>query len=402
METVIFHIDVNSAYLSWESVRRLRQDPNAVDLRTVPAAVGGDISQRHGVILAKSIPAKKYGIHTGEPVVNARRKCPDLILVKPDFALYSKCSEAFHAVLRHYSPDVEKFSVDEAFMDMTGTRALFGTPVEAAYRIKNEIRDTLGFTVNVGISSNRLLAKMASDFEKPDKVHTLFPDEIEEKMWNLPVRDLFFVGKSAERKLRDLGIHTIGELANTDRRVLEAALKKHGTVLWNFANGRDESRIGRPVKNKGLSNEMTTPYDVTQAGDARSFLLQLSEKLAHRLRSHGSLAGAVTVTIHYSDFTRTTHQRILSDPTNVSGDIYQCACELFDECWDGQPIRLLGVGAGKLHDAAGSRQLSLFDTPENRKKEQLEQALDQLNDKYGSGSVRRASMMEPPKGGESG
>ena len=200
MDRVIFHIDVNSAYLSWESMRRIQNGIPGPDLRTVPAAIGGDREMRHGIILAKSIPAKVYGVTTGEPVAQALRKCPNLILVPPDFALYQRCSAAFHEILHKYSPDVLKFSVDEAFMDLTGTRALFGPPGQAAYRIKNEIRDTLGFTVNVGISSNRLLAKMARDFEKPDKVHTLFPEEIQEKMWPLPVRDLFFVGKSTEKK----------------------------------------------------------------------------------------------------------------------------------------------------------------------------------------------------------
>ena len=213
---VIFHVDVNSAFLSWEAVYRLRHADGAPDLRTIPSAVGGDIAKRHGVILAKSIPAKKYDVRTGEPVVDALRKCPHLVLVAPNHALYEENSHAFMNILRKYSDVVEQYSIDEAFVDMTGTEWLFGKPIAAAHRIKDEIRDTLGFTVNVGISSNKLLAKMASEFEKPDKVHTLFPQEIKEKMWPLPVRELFLVGGASEQKLKRLGINTIGDLAHAD------------------------------------------------------------------------------------------------------------------------------------------------------------------------------------------
>lgn len=395
MDRVIFHIDVNSAYLSWESMRRIQNGIPGPDLRTVPAAIGGDREMRHGIILAKSIPAKVYGVTTGEPVAQALRKCPNLILVPPDFALYQRCSAAFHEILHKYSPDVLKFSVDEAFMDMTGTRALFGPPVQAAYRIKNEIRDTLGFTVNVGISSNRLLAKMASDFEKPDKVHTLFPEEIQEKMWPLPVRDLFFVGKSTEKKLRTLGIHTIGELARTDEAILRGALKKHGTVLWKFANGQDASRIGRPAERKGYSNEMTTPFDVTDTETAHMFLLKIAEKLARRLRKADVQAGELSVILRYSDFTGSVHQRILTDATNVTDVIYRNACELFAESWDGSPVRLLGIGTGRLVGKEEGRQLSLFDTSEMEKRQKLDRAMDQIRKRYGDGAVQRASLCRP-------
>ena len=216
---VIFHIDVNSAFLSWEAVHRIRDLGEKDDLREIPSAVGGDRAMRQGIILAKSIPAKKYNIQTGEPVTDALRKCPGLVLVPPNRRLYEKYSEAFLQILRKYSDAVEKFSIDEAFADMTGTRELFGEPVCAANAIKDEIYETLGFTVNVGVSCNKLLAKMASDFRKPNFVHTLFPEEIEKKMWPLPVRELFLVGKASERKLHAIGIRTIGDLAKADVKV---------------------------------------------------------------------------------------------------------------------------------------------------------------------------------------
>lgn len=228
MRRVVFHVDVNSAFLSWEAVYRLTHLGGTLDLRTIPSAVGGDMAKRRGIILAKSLPAKKYGVRTGETIGEAKKKCPDLMLVSPHYGLYERASGALMEMLREYSPQVEQFSIDEAFLDMTGMERLFGEPVEAAEALRARIRNELGFTVNIGVSSNKLLAKMASDFEKPDKVHTLFPEEIAEKMWPLPVRELFLVGQATEKKLKQLGIDTIGDLACMDVKTLRAYLKKHG------------------------------------------------------------------------------------------------------------------------------------------------------------------------------
>ena len=463
-ERVIFHIDVNSAFLSWEAVRRLeaaraarqgavdggadenepetrrqqaadsgadesapergrrsaegagenapelRQQaadsdaarvsdgaPPVLDLRTVPSAVGGDLATRHGVILAKSIPAKKYGVRTGEPVVDALRKCPELLLVRPDHALYREKSRQFIAVLRRYSPDIEQFSVDEAFADMTGTRALFGEPERAARRLADEIRDTLGFTVNVGISCNKLLAKMASDFEKPDRVHTLFPEEIERKMWPLPVRDLFLVGRSSQERLRALGIRTIGDLAHADPATLTRFFGKHGRVMWEFANGRDDSRLDtKQAENKGYGNSVTLAENVCDGAGAKRVLLALSEKVAGRLREDGVRAQAVSVTIRCADFTERSHQTVLTNATDITDELYRTACRLFDELWDGAPVRLLGVSTGRLSRGDEGRQLSLFDTTDYEKMERLDQAMDDIRRRFGKGAVRRASMMEKP------
>ena len=284
-EKLIFHIDVNSAFLSWESVYRIKEQGETIDLREIPSAIGGDQSKRHGIILAKSTSAKKYGIRTGEPIVDALRKCPQLTIVLPRYGIYEKNSKLFMNILEKYSPDVEKYSIDEAFVDMTGTEKLFGEPVKAAERIKNEIYETLGFTVNVGISSNKLLAKMASDFEKPNRVHTLFPEEIQQKMWPLPVRDLFFVGKSSEKRLHALGIYTIGDLAKTDLEMLKSIMKKQGETIWNFANGKDVSFVEHNAEsNKGYGSSTTIPFDVSDRSTARMILLSLAETIGIRLR----------------------------------------------------------------------------------------------------------------------
>lgn len=394
-DRVIFHIDVNSAFLSWEAVHRLQDLGEELDLRTIPSAVGGDMSKRHGVILAKSIPAKKYNVRTGEPIVDALRKCPNLTLVSPNRELYARNSAAFMEILRRYSDTVEQYSIDEAFADMTGTEGLFGSPIEAAHRLKDEIRDTLGFTVNVGISSNKLLAKMAGDFEKPDKVHTLFPDEIREKLWPLPVGELFSVGGASEQKLKRLGIMTIGDLAQADLGTLQATLKKHGEAIWNYANGRDFSLVeAERADNKGYGNSVTLSYDVARAEEAKQVLLSLAETVGRRLRRDGAWIEVVSVTLRFFDLTNASHQCVLEHATNITDEIYQAACRLFDEFWDRTPIRLIGIQTGKVTKEGDNRQLSLFDDTDYEKLERLDRAMDSIREKFGADAVRRASFLQ--------
>ena len=393
-ERIIFHIDVNSAFLSWEAVERLKEGER-IDLRTIPSAVGGDMATRHGGVVAKSIPAKKYNIVTGEPVINAMRKCPNLIVVSPRHDVYKRYSKAFMDILREYSDIVEQYSIDEAFVDMTGTRRLFGEPLEAAQKISNQIKTELGFTVNIGISTNKLLAKMASDFKKPDRVHTLFPNEISTKMWPLKVGDLFFAGKSTVKILNSIGIRTIGELANTAKDLIVKRLKKHGDVLWRYANGLDDSPV-EPVRadNKGYGNSITMSYDVTQSNQAKEVLLWLTEKVCQRLRSDGFKAESVTVFVKYSDFTKESHQCTLVSSTDITQEIYRYVCKLFDEMWDETPIRLLGVSAGKVSKEETGRQLELFDTTDYGKLEKLDKAMDDIRKKYGQNAIKRASLIE--------
>ncbi len=395
-DRVIFHIDVNSAYLSWEAAERLKADPQALDIRTIPCAVGGDIEQRRGVILAKSLSAKKYGVRTGESIMEARRKCPNLQLVGANHRLYAAYSRNFMNILREYTPDVEKFSIDEMFMDMTGTRKLWGEPLTIAWAIKDRIRDELGFTVNVGISSNKLLAKMASDFEKPDKVHTLFPCEIQRKMWPLPVGQLFLVGKATTDKLNKMGIFTIGELAQTRPEALERHLKKHGRIIWEYANGIDDSPVANlPPENKGYGNSTTLPHDVTDSQEAKRVLLSLAESVAKRLRNDNMRAEVVSVGIKDFRLHYASHQRVLENPTNVTAKIHHVACQLFDELWDGTPIRLLGIQTTRLTKGEAVRQLNLFeDEEEYEKNEKLDAVMDAIRSKFGDGAVTRASFLE--------
>ena len=393
MERLIFHIDVNSAFLSWEAARRVRQ--GLEDLREIPAAVGGDPTKRTGVILAKSIPAKKLGIKTGELVGAALRKCPTLALARPDFRLYEKCSRAFMDICRQYAPVVEKFSIDECFLDMSGTGYLYPDPVATAHEIKDKIRDTLGFTVNVGVSRNKLLAKMASDFEKPDRVHTLFPEEMEKKMWPLPVGELFLVGGKTAAKLKGVHIETIGELARTPLATVQSLVGvKLGEQIHRYANGVDDSPVSdRPEEAKGYSASTTLEEDVTDTETANSILLALSDSVSARMRADSAQASCVAVTIRGNDFKNKSHQRTLYTPTDVTGEVYDIAKILFSELWDGHtPLRLLGLAlTGLTRDGEG--QLSLFDGGDKTKAREIDKAVDAIRDKFGSGMIQRGAAM---------
>ena len=391
MNKVIFHIDVNSAFLSWEAVYRLYHLGGKVDLRDEVAAVGGDMAMRHGIILAKSIPAKKYNIKTGESIVEALQKCPQLKLVPPNYSLYERCSAAFMEILRQYSPDVEQYSVDEAFVDMTGTESLWGEPVTAANRIRNQIKEELGFTVNVGVSENKLLAKMASDFQKPDRIHTLWKHEIEMKMWPLPVTDLFFVGRATAKKLFHMGIHTIGELAQSDAIMLKSHLKKHGEVIWAFANGMDVSVVqSEAPANKGYGNSTTIAFDVTDASTAKLVLLALAETVGTRLRAAGVRAEVIAVGIKTFDLQYASHQMTLNNATNITIEIHRCACQLFDSLWNGKVIRHLGIHTSRIKDHMDMRQLDMFDTTDYEKLEHMDATVDKIRMRYGRYSLKRA------------
>ena len=397
MKPIIFHIDVNSAFLSWEAVYRLTHLGGSLDLREIPSAVGGDMTMRHGIILAKSIPAKKYHVQTGETIPEAKKKCPNLMLVPPNYGLYEKCSAAFMKLLREYSDTVEQYSIDEAFIDMTSTCHLFGTPEETAAQIKDRIRDELGFTVNIGISHNKLLAKMASDFEKPDRVHTLYPEEIREKMWPLAVSDLFFVGRATTKKLFSIGIKTIGDLANTDPVWLKSVLNKQGEIIWGFANGIDLSPvISQPPANKGYGNSTTTPYDVTDIPTANKVFLSLAETVGNRLRADQVQIEVVAIGIRYSDLSYQSHQKRLVSPTNLTLEIYRAACELFPRLWNGNPIRHLGIHTSRVATDAFSRQLNLFDHNDYEKWGRMDQTLDRLREKFGIDAVKRAVFLDQP------
>lgn len=398
MERLIFHIDVNSAFLSWESVRRIKEQTGEPDLRDIAAVIGGDEERRHGIVLAKSNLAKKYGIRTGEPLSHARQKCPNLVVASPHFSFFVEMSKKFMDILYKYAPVVEQYSIDEAFCDMSGTQILYGDPVEFAHKLKKEIYDTLGFTVNIGISTNKLLAKMASDFEKPDKVHTLFPDEITKKLWPLPVGELFLVGPSTAKKLHTFGIFTIEDLAKTDLKFLQTHFKKHGQTIWNYANGIDDSPIEKQEPdNKSYGNSITIHFDVTDRDTALKIILSLCETVGARLRSVHAYISVVSVTITDWEFHSSSKQVTLDCSTNVTERIYDTACQLFDQCWNHTPIRLLGVSTSHATDSA-YEQFNLFDSEKYEKLSKLNHAIDTIRGRYGEDSVKRACFVDSEHG----
>ena len=391
---VIFHIDVNSAFLSWTAAYRCLVLGEKTDLREIPSVIAGHQNIRTSIVLAKSIPAKKRGVKTGEPLGMALDKCPDLVVAEPDYDLYVSASQKMIALLREVSPVVEQYSIDEAWVDMTGTERLYGPPVLAANWLKDRIRRELGFTVNIGISCNKLLAKMAGDFEKPDKVHTLFPDELEAKLWPLPTQELFMLGAATARKLRRFGIDTIGALANADPVFLTKALGKQGQMLWQYANGRGEAFLqAQPAANKGYGNAVTTSRDVTDRAYACQVLLSLCETVGMRLRRDGQAGSCVTIQLRTSEFETWSHQMRLASATNVTGELYQAASSLLDQAWDRKtPLRQLGVSVTQLADGT-LRQYSLFDAADYARQEKLDTAVDALREKFGEGALFRAALL---------
>ena len=398
MERLIFHVDVNSAYLSWEAAKRVRN--GEPDLRLVPSCIGGDPKTRRGIVLAKSIPAKKFDVKTGEPLSMALRKCPGLIVAAPDFKLYSKNSRAFKDICRGYTSLMEEFSIDECFLDFSGTSHIYPDPIALATKIKDRIRDELGFTVNVGIGRNKLCAKMASDFEKPDKVHTLFPEEIQDKMWPLPVGDLLFIGKHTAAKLNEARIFTIGDLAKADLQRLTALLgDKSARQAHAYANGIDNSPVrDTPEDAKGYSNSITTEENITAIETANTILLSLCDSVTEHMRSDGVRANGVSVTIRYLDFKNRSHQKKLDHATDSASEVYDVAKSLLAELWkDKRPLRLMGVALTRLTKEAPGEQLSLFEqeTPRNRARDRrLDQTVDRLRNKFGSDIIRRGTVAE--------
>ena len=399
-DRVIFHVDANSAFLSWSAAYRVKVLGETEDLRDVPSVVAGDKESRHSIILAKSAPAKKYGIQTGEPLFQALEKCPNLKVVPPDYALYVEASRHFVEMLRQFSPCVEQYSIDEAWVDMTGTERLWGSPRLAAETMRRRIWEELGFTVNVGISSNKLLAKMAGDFEKPNKVHTLFPEEMAQKMWPLPVRDLFLVGPATEKKLKMLGIYTIGDLAAADLQIIRRRFGKAGETIWHFANGRNADAVSpTPAENKGYGNSVTTAQDVLTHDQAHQVLLSLCETVATRMRKDEKCGRCISIHLRTNEFHHFSHQSVLHGATNITAEIFEAACRIFDEVWDGiTPLRQLGVQVTRLTDEP-YQQYDFFSgmTPvQYERKLRLDETVDSLRDKFGEDIIRRAKFAKDP------
>ena len=370
---IIFHIDVNSAYLSWSALREL-QNGSTQDLRTIQSIVGGDQETRHGIVVAKSIPAKVFGIQTAETVASAFQKCPTLVMVPPDHAYYRDMSQKLMRHLRSICDEIEQVSIDECYMSFEPIRGRFPSPEAAATYIKDSVYDTFGFTVNVGISDRKVLAKMASDFKKPNLVHTLYVSEIQKKLWPLPIASLHMCGKSSAKLLQKMGIRKIGDLARTDKAVVESWLTSHGGMLWNYANGIDDGQVVKEKpKAKGVGNSTTLANNAETEEEAYTVLKELAVSVSQRLKKHHFLAAQISTEIKYASFRSVSHQTTILTPTAEETEIYQCACQLFNELWDGEPIRLLGIRTTKLQDEEEPTQISLFDLGKYQEQEKQEE-----------------------------
>lgn len=389
----ILHVDANSAYLSWTAADLLEKG-YPVDIRTIPAVIAGDPENRHGIILAKSMAARACGIKTGDSLFEARQKCPALLVFPPDYDLYLACSDAMYDILYEYSPLIQRYSIDECFMDFSRCEERFGPAEQAAFAIKDRIREELGFTVNVGVGTNKLLAKMAGELSKPDKVHTLLTrGEIEEKLWPLPVGELFMVGRASVRKLEKINIRTIGQLAQADRALLRSLLKSHGQLIWEYANGIDGDRVvpNSEILQKGLSNSMTLPADALSRLEAEEYLLALTDRVTSRLRRQECKASLIGVSVKAASFVRYTHQVQLPFFTDDTTRIYQYVCRLFEECWKGEPVRQLGVRVSEFV-RADAYQLSVFDFEKLPEDEALNRVVDQIRERFGQTAIYRGTF----------
>ena len=397
MEKQILHVDVNNAFLSWTAVEMLKNG-SEIDIREIPAIIGGDETKRSGIVLAKSMKAKECGIKTAETIYQAKIKCPNIKIFSSDFKIYRKYSDQLYKLLLEYTDKIERFSIDECFLDMTNY-LMKDTLLNKAIEIKERVKQELGFTVNVGVANNKLLAKMASDFTKPDKVHTLYKEEISEKMWNLNISELFMLGKKTVPKLYNMQIKTIGDLAKSDVKILEKKFGKHGVQMWEYANGIDKSDVKyMPEKPRGVGNSITLPQNINDIEKLEEILLALAEQVSYRLRRYDLLANTVNVQLRTKDFEDTSHQGKLIMATSSTKEIYSKGKELLEQLYKkGMSIRLIGLRVDNLVEKE-QLQLSFFDNKDNEKQEKLDKVIDNLKQKYGYNSITRAGKMNLPKG----
>lgn len=389
------HVDANSAFLSWSSAEALKNGEK-LDYRTVPAVVGGDESSRHGIVLARSVPAKKFGIKTAETLYSARKKCPNLLVIPPDYNLYQKYSDAMYEILASYTPIIQRYSIDECFLDYTASEKLFGDPVKVAYEIRSRMKKELGFTVNIGVSVNKVLAKMGSEMEKPDKVHTLWPEEIPDKLWPQEVGELFMVGRRSAAHLNNIGIYTIGDLAHANFDLLLSHFKSYAYLLHDYANGIDNEPVEdySEILQKGFGNAETINHNVKDYDEAHKYLLKMCEKVAGRLRASGARGSLVGISIRNSDLLWYGRQMQFDVYFNSTDEIYERALMLFDSTWQEDPIRQIGVSVSHLIYEGDEEQLSLF-TPDPEGVDCLaEEAMDQIRERFGRDSIKRGTLLE--------
>lgn len=391
-ERYIFHIDVNNAFLSWTAVYLLNNGYKK-DIRTIPSVIGGEEHSRYGIVLAKSPVAKKLGVVSAEPVYMAKKKCKDLEIFPPQYKWYYEKSRELMEYLSQYSPLLEQYSVDECFLDMSGMKYIYKDLEKLAYKIKDEVKEKFGYTVNVGIGNNKLCAKMASDFEKPDKVHTLYKDEIVSKLWPLDVGDLFMCGKSTKKELNKLSIYTIGDLAKKDLKFLERHFKSQGRYLYNASRGIDEDKVEVKIsKNQSISVTETLPFNLTDPDRLKEILFRQVEEITRELRSKKLYTKTVAVIFKNSSFTTYSAQATLDKPTNNTKEILKKIYEVFDNNYKEDEIRLIGARLANL-TSTKEEQISLFDEEINDGKEDnIQKTIDDINNKFGKSLIKPASL----------
>ncbi|MBR6690492.1 MAG: DNA polymerase IV [Bacilli bacterium] len=394
MDNIFMHIDVNNAFLSWTAVDLLNKGYK-IDIRNIESIIGGDETQRRGIVLAKSMVAKSKGVKTAETIRDAKRKCNNLKIFPPNHKLYEEMSNKLFNLISNYTPDIEKLSVDECFIDYTKVRNLYGDPIKFAYKLKNEIKNILGFTVNIGIANNKLCAKMASDFLKPDRVHTLFKEEVKLKMYPLPIEELYGVGRSSSKKLRELNINTVGDLANANPKILYKYFKNQTEKLINSAKGIDDSIIvSKKQECECISNSTTTSYNLNSLEEIYKFLYPLVENVSMTLRKNNKYSSLVSVMLKDKNFKTSSHQRKLKNPTSNTDAIYNISKELVKELWNEEGIRLVGVSLGKLSNFQ-THQISLFeDVKIVENNNELDKVVDKLKNIYGNNIIKKASQIK--------
>lgn len=395
-ERIILHIDVNNAFLSWTAVDMLKKG-SKIDIRNRYAIIGGDEKERKGIVLAKSNPCKKKGVSTAEPIFQARKKCPYLEVYPPNYKVYKEFSDKMYDYLLTYTNIIERYSIDECFLDYTDLVLLFGNPITCAYKIKEDIKKKFGFTVNVGIGNNKLCAKMASDFKKPDMVHTLFNFEVKEKMWNLPVGDLFMIGKSSNKKLTELGIKTIYDLANCDVNYLYKYFKNRAIQMIESANGIDNDNVEYEESNpKSISSQESLAYNYKIKEEIYPVIYKLCKDVSVKLNEKKMYTENVGIWIKYTNFTKVSKQMKLDNPTCLLEDIYKYSIKLFNNIWNEDAIRAICVSISNFNNKS-SVQLNLFNTNTkvnyNNHDERIDKVIDKLNSKY-SGIINYANKIE--------
>ena len=390
MQRIILHIDVNSAFLSWSALKLLEEGYKK-DIRKEVSVIAGDPNKRHGIIVAASVPAKKIGIKSPSNLYEARKIYKDLIVVKPDRQYYMKKSNQMISLLNKLFDSVEQYSIDECFVDYTAYKKIYGNEVKFAYKLKEEIYNKFGFTVNIGIGNNKLSAKMASDFEKPNKVHTLYESEFKEKVWKLDISELFMAGKSACKTLRELNINTIEELAKADQNMIIRHLKSHGKMLWEYANNIDNSDLNTDRYNdrKGIGFSKTLEYDIEEKEEIYKYLYAFSKDISKKLKEKEVYATNITVTIRNNEFKTYNHGHKYLNGVRDIKDIYEKSLELFNETWGKEPIRLIGLRVSDFTES-NSYQISLFEEIKDLKKDnKTDKLIEDINNKYGKDIIKK-------------